>query len=120
MKQLQLDHGLAFVCFGDGKPAAAPFWFRWHFKGLLYEPHGFSTWVSFGSFSSGDLALVLIQLYVCIMHTGVVGGATTFCAEPLTGSGIPADVQVFHRRSANPRPGRRDQSKYEAPQRTER
>ena len=39
----------------------------------------------------------MIQLFVRVMHVGMIGGATTLCAEPFLCNGIPADVQVSHR-----------------------
>jgi|ERR1700730_1234156 hypothetical protein len=49
-----------------------------------------------GAFYRWNLTRVLVQFDMRILLSRMVGGSTTFCAEPLLSSGIPADVQVFH------------------------
>jgi hypothetical protein len=51
---------------------------------------------SFGHFHRRNLALKLLQFNMRILHASMVGGPTTFRAEPLLRSGVPANVRVFH------------------------
>jgi hypothetical protein len=52
------------------------------FYGRPYEPCSFGTWRSSGTFYRRDLALVLLQFNLRVLHTNMVGRSTTFCAEP--------------------------------------
>jgi hypothetical protein len=43
-----------------------------------------------------NLAIVLVQLHTGILFLDEIGRPPAFCAEPLLGSGIPSDDNVFH------------------------
>jgi hypothetical protein len=38
----------------------------------------------------------LIQFFLRVMHPDMLGGSTTFCAEPLSRTRIPSEIRVFH------------------------
>jgi hypothetical protein len=60
MKELQLEHWLAFACF-DNEPAAAPFCFGGPAERLPGQPYSFDTCLSFGSFQGQDLTIQTLK-----------------------------------------------------------
>ena len=50
----------------------------------------------FRHFYGGNLAIVVVQFCMRILHTDVIGSPTAFRTKPFSNNGIPSDDGVFH------------------------